>query len=245
MTGGLVSLPVLRATFRERALGGLSVAFVVLAALGNFAKSAQAGHGAAFADFPRFFIIALTLVLGAGLISDEIDSGHAQLVMLRPVTRAEWFGGRLAGAALVLLGGVAVAWLAGLLGLLRTGGPDLVWLLSLPAAWIEAAAWLAVLAMLSVVFRRSLNVGVLLLLAMAYVFLSFTLPLMLRKVELLARMKELASYLGPMTLGDIPASLNGPRRNFAPLFYDLLWLFGSWLAGVALLNKRELARRRG
>jgi ABC-type Na+ efflux pump permease subunit len=184
------------------------------------------------------------MVLGAGLISDELENGHAQLVLLRPITRAEWFGGRFAGAALVLLGAQVVAWLAGLGGLLRAGKPDAAWALSLPLAYVEALGWLAILAALSVVLRRSMNVGLLLFLALFYAFMTVTMPLVLGKPQWVQVLRDAGRYLGPMELRDILKGLSGPRREVWPLFYDLTWLFGAWLAGVLLLDRREVARRR-
>ena len=243
---GLVSLPVARTTFRERAMALMPIAFTGLTAMGAGSNTAQSGYGGdTFTGFARLFMIGLTMVLGAGLIADEIEGGHAQLVMLRPLTRAEWFGGRFAGAAATLLCGLAIAWLAGLIGFLKGGRPDLAWVLSLPLASIEALGWLAVLAALSVVLRRSQNVGMLLVLALTYFFATLTLPLVLGKVLWIDQMKSLGKYLGPTELADLLRGLSGARRSTAPLFYDLLWLFGAWLVGVVLLNRRELARRRG
>ena len=242
---GLVSLPVARATFRERALGLLPVAFTVLAALGAFSNIAQKGHGGStFEGFTRLFVMVLTMVLGAGLIADEVESGHAQLVMLRPITRAEWFGGRFVGAGLVLLASLAITWLAGLAGFARSGRPDVNWALSYWLMAIDALGWLAVLAALSVVLRRSQNIGLLIVVALGYFFASVTLPLVLGKVTLLEQMRAAGKYLGPMDLADLIKVPAGGSRDWAPLFYDLFWLFGAWLVGVVLFNQRELAKRR-
>jgi len=242
---GLVSLPVARATFRERAVGLLPIAFTALAALGAFSNIAQKGQGGStYEGFTRLFVMVLTMVLGAGLIADEVESGHAQLVMLRPVTRAEWFGGRFAGAGLVLLASLSISWLAGLLGFLRGGKPDLAWAASLPLMAVDALGWLAILAALSVILRRSQNIGLLIVIGLTYFFASVTLPLVMGKVGWLEKMRDAGRYLGPMDLADLIKGAPGARLDFAPLFYDLFWLFGAWLVGVLLFNQRELARRR-
>ena len=242
---GLVSLPVARATLRERAMALMPVAFTGLLSLAAASNTAQSGFGGdTFTGFGRLFVIGLTMVLGAGLIADEIEGGHAQLVMLRPLTRAEWFGGRFAGAAGALVGGLSIAWLAGLVGFLRSGKPDLAWALSLPLAAIEALGWLAILAALSTLLRRSQNVGLLLVSGLFYFFATLTLPLALGKVLWIEKMKNLGKYLGPMELADLLKGISGASRSWAPLPYDLLWLFGAWLVGVLLLNRRELARRK-
>lgn len=248
MSAGLVSMPVARATFRERAGSGLAVAMAALAALAAASSGAQmVWAGQIFSGFSRFFLIGVTMALGAGLIADEFDSGHAQLVLLRPITRAEWFGGRLSGAAAALLAACVLAWLAGLAGAVSKGGrPDPAWLAALPAIYVEALGWLAVLAALSVVLRRAMNVGAVLALALVFLFVQVTLPFVLGKPELARTIHDqVAPYLGPMSAEAIPVALRkGDRVKMAAAFYDLLWVFTCWLGGVLLLNRRELSRRR-
>jgi ABC-type transport system involved in multi-copper enzyme maturation permease subunit len=244
---GLYSLPIARATLRERAPGFLPAAFAILLALSAGSNGAQGGWGGqAFSGFARFFLIGLTMALGAGLISDELDSGHAQLVLLRPLTRAEWYGGRLVGAASAFSAAVVVAWLCAAGGALYRGGKlDLAWLVALPTTIVEGFAWLSVLAALSVFLRRWMNVGVLLLSVLVFFFFAFSVPLALGKPQLMEVMKTAAHYFGPQDSGALLSALrSGQRPDFAPLAYDLFWVFGCWLAGAVLLNGRDLARRR-
>jgi ABC-type transport system involved in multi-copper enzyme maturation permease subunit len=243
----LFSWPVARATLRERAPAFVPALLAVLLALAAYtnASSAQWG-GAAFTAFARLFLISLTIALGVGLIADELDSGHAQLVLLRPITRAQWFGGRLIGGVLALAAGVGVAWIAAGIAVLSRGGQlERGFLLALPATLLEGAAWLSVLAALSVVLRRWTNAAAVMLIALAYVFAMAVVPVLLRKPELVGAFKKAADYLGPQSLADLLKELHsGSRASWHVALYDLLWFFAPWLIGVLLLNGREIARRR-
>jgi len=243
---GLVSWPVARAAFRERSRSFIVGALAVLLAAAAFTNGMQSGWGGqAFAGFARMFYVVLTMVLGAGLIADELETGHAQLVLLRPLTRASWFGGRLAGAALVLLAALAAAWIACGIGVVaQRRAPDLAWIVTLPAAFVEAFGWLALLAALSVVLSRWTNVGLLLLLAMAWWFLRLVVPFALGDVKHVQTMGAIQAYLGPQDASAIVAAVRTRSRpDLGPLLYDLAWASACWLAGVLLLNRAELARR--
>src|SRR5205814_1947505 len=151
--GQLVSWPVARATLRERALAPLTLALTALLVLASYVNAAGGWSGKLFSGaFGSLFFLAVTTGLGAGLVSAELESGHAQLALLRPLTRAAWYGGRLWGAGLALLGAVVLGWLAaGAAALARGGGLDLGWAASLPLSFVWAFAWLSLLACLSVV----------------------------------------------------------------------------------------------
>ena len=245
--GGLFSLPVARATMRERGPVFLPAGLAVLMTLAGTSNAYGSGWaGETFSGFAGFFLIGLTMALGAGLISDEIDSGHAQLVLLRPLTRAEWFGGRLVGAGAVLAGAIFVTWLCGGLSVVATrrGGLDVAWAVTLPLTIIEGLAWLSTLAMMSVFLARWMNVGALLMLIMTFFFLMFTLPLAIGRPGLMDTLRSVNRFLGPQGMGELLRQVRkGTRPDLSPVFYDLLWMFGCWLAGALLLNRREIARR--
>lgn len=246
--GGMLSMPVARATLREKGRGFLSVgvgALFVLSAVSNAAQNRLADE--AFSGFAHLFLIVFTMSLGAGLIADEIESGHAQLVLLRPLTRAEWFGGRLAGATAVLWATILTAWLGGGIGALVKGGAlTLSWAVTLPLTLIEGLAWMAVLAALSVLFTKWMNVGFVILVTLVYFFASFSVPMVLGKPQLMDTMRTIGHYLGPQGLDDVMRTVRiGQRPLVASVFYDLVWVFGPWLLGALFLNRRELARRRG
>ncbi len=245
---GLASLPVLRATARERGPSFMPAALAVLLALsGALTAGGSQGAGDSVTNaFSSIFLVALTMALGAGLIADEIDSGHVQLVLLRPITRAEWYGGRFLGASLALTVAVAASWLAGALAvLLRHGRLDLSWALSLPLVVVQGVAWLSVLAALSVVLRRWMNVAALLLAFMVVGFGSLMLPLVLRRPELVQQCWAVVAYLHPQDATPILQAIRGHTRpDLSPFLFDLLWALGAWLVGVLLLNGREIAKRR-
>ena len=188
----------------------------------------------AFEGFGQALLILFTLLLGAGLLSDEIESGHAQLVLLRPLTRADWYGGRFAGAALVLLAGTALAFVASLASTIAHGNFAAGQLYALPVAFLWAAAWLSVITAVGAVARSWTNAGLVIVGGVGWAMVSGLAKLASPTYGELA--STVGKYLGPMQ--PLPLGL------WEPLAYDLLWLFGAWLAGVLLLNRRELARRR-
>src|SRR5205807_10241669 len=79
----VISWPVARAAAREKlrspAILVVGACFVAAGALGGRAGAV----GDTFGRFGIALLLVLTLALGAGLLSDELDSGHAQLVLLR------------------------------------------------------------------------------------------------------------------------------------------------------------------
>lgn len=257
---GLVSWPVAFAVAREKAKNGLLIALALVLCLtaGSFASGMSVGQEA-FTGFGQVFLLLFTMFLGAGLVDEELQSGHAQLVLLRPVTRAAWFGGRLAGAGMVLLAAVVLAWLAGTLGAFRAGaGLVPTRLLGVPFAFAWAFAWLALLATLSVLAKGWTNAGWLVIGALGW----FSLRLVVKLLDAVAGMaakgasegrlssaaSELLSkvqpYLGPQDpLDALKALAGGTPADLSPFCWDLLWAAAAWLLGCVLLNRRELARR--
>lgn len=227
----MISWPVARATFRER---GRSALTLVLAAMLALSALRSPPEQAFTGIFGPLLLILFTLLLGAGLLSDEIDSGHAQLVLLRPLTRAAWYGGRFAGAALVLLSGIALTFLTSAGGTALRGGFALSQVWVLPVVFVWSAAWLSVIVAVGAVLRSWTNAGAILLAGVGWAMLSAVVKF--ASPEASAAMAVVGKYLGPQQ----PL----PVGTFNPLAFDLLWLFGAWLAGVLLLNRRELARRR-
>ncbi len=226
----MISWPVARATFRERGRSGLALALAAMLAV----SSLRSPPGQAFQGFGQALLILFTLLLGAGLLADEIESGHAQLVLLRPLTRADWYGGRFAGAALVLLGGLVLAFACSAGWSLAHGNFSASELLVLPVAFLWSAAWLSVVVAVGAAARGWTNAGLVVVAGIGWAMLMGLTRL--ASPELGALMVTAGKYLGPQQ--PLPIS------QLEPIAYDLLWLFGAWLAGVLLLNRRELARRR-
>jgi ABC-type transport system involved in multi-copper enzyme maturation permease subunit len=203
------------------------------------------GHGAGaetFTNLGFLCLIALAFDLGAGILSEEIESGHAQLVLLRPITRAAWYGGRLWGACLAFAIFCTVAWLATFAAAVHRGdGFDPMRLLALLVALVWGWAWLSVLTCLGAFLSRWTNAGAVAAAMLLWIF-SMGLAAGLHS-EWLEHLQTVGKYLGPQ---DPLAVLDRtkPGRDFGPALYDLLWIFAPWLAGVAILNRRELARRR-
>jgi hypothetical protein len=184
----------------------------------------------------------LTLFLGAGLLADEVESGHAQLVLLRPLTRAQWVGGRLAGAALVIAAAALLATLAGAqVAMFRGGWSEVPQRLAvLPLTLLPACAWLATLAAVGAVARGWTNAGFVIAAFVGWKMVKFAGPLVLRRLDLQPLFDSIDHYLGPQELISVPAEASRLERAA----WDALWLFGAWTAAVHLFNQRELARRR-
>jgi len=239
----VISWPVARAAAREKlrspAIVAIGFCFVAAVALGGRAGAPRE----AFGGFGIPFLVVLTLALGAGLLAGELESGHAQLVLLRPITRAAWVGGRLAGAGIALAAVVAAAWLAAVGGAALRGGEalSLSAIAVLPLAVLWAFAWLSVLAAIGAVLPGWTNAAALVLAALAWATLRSTLPAALGHPEWAAWFAELSKYLGPQD----PLQLAwNPREGLGAGLYDLSWVFFAWLVAVLLFNRRELARRR-
>src|SRR5207237_8008976 len=172
----------------------VAACFVSAAALGGRAGA----PGDTFGGFGVAFLLVLTLALGAGLRSDELDSGHAQLVLLRPITRAAWLGGRLVGAGIALAAVTAGAWAAAAIASLGSGRAlPLSALAILPLAVLWGFAWLSVLTALGVMFPGLTNAGALVVVAIAWATLRGTLPAVLGRPDWAAAAAELGKYLGP------------------------------------------------
>jgi hypothetical protein len=240
----IVSWPVARATLKSRLRSAgpwiVGIIFVATAAL-PFAPDSSGAQ--AFNGVAAIWFVVLTFALGTALLSEEIESGHAQLVLLRPLTRAAWFGGRLAGACAALALFCVLAWVASLAAAEGRGyGFEVKRLAVLPLAILWGSAWLSVLACLGAFLPGWTNGG-----ALALAILAWTLSAGLVgaiRPQWAPALQTLTKLLGPQDpLGLLDSTRQ--RHDFGPALYDLVWLFGSWLAGVAIFNRRELARRRG
>ena len=201
--------------------------------------------------FVEMLLFGLTLALGLGLISEEQESGHLQLVLLRPVSRAAVFGGRTLGAAFLIGAGM------------RMGGGTFTWpgLLALPLALLWTFAWLSSLAALSVVVSGMPSVFFVLgagvcWLGLRVVEASATVYTQMRAkgqslpepgwfIQLGLTLKPLTPYFGPQDPSELIRQLEQHAHlDFGPLLFDLLWISAMWALGAFLLSRRELARRR-
>jgi hypothetical protein len=245
---GLVSWPIVRATFRERLtpLAGFWILVLVFLGLGRGATSpgAEAFSGGSYGWFAL-----LVLMLGAGLLSNEVESGHAQLVLLKPITRAQWVSGRFIGAAAVLCLGAALAWGGSVVAaVVRSGVGDPAFsirFLVLPLALLPALAWLAIATALSAVVRGFGNVAILVAAKFAWLLVRYPLPPLVPQLGLQPIVDALDPYIGPQDAlsltGDWAA---GNKLLVSVPLLDLFWLFAAWTLAVWLFNQRELARRR-
>lgn len=242
----LLSWPVARSLARQRARS------VPVAAVAGLWAAASFAGAALFAANPwqgsGFLLLLFAAALTEGLLSEEVLSGHAQLVLLRPLTRAAWFGGRLAGALLLSGAAVALVSLAALLGGLRLPGgpPPLLLALSLPFAWVDLSAWVSALAAISVVARGLRNIAALALAALAWFALrAAAFQLSAQAPWLGGAMDALAPWLHPHEARSIAFALrDGLRPDWGALAWNLCWIALWWAAGVGLLWRVELARRR-
>src|SRR5581483_7428116 len=219
----LFSWPIARQTARERGLAppalAITLVLVLLAAGGRPSPGTWSGGASAF------WLALLVLVLGAGLLSSEVESGHAQLVLLRPITRAAWVGGRLFGSALVVCLAGAIAWAVGLVAAGARGGFDgsPAWFTLLPIGLLPHLGWLATLAAISAVTRGWSNAALLVALRFGWFFGRNALPLALPRWNLGPWLLAADRYFGPQDAVD--------AEGIVPslLFWDVLWFLGAWL----------------
>jgi len=254
----LVSWPVALQCARDRLRSTPVLVFGSLLILGEL----FVGHMRSGADIfggysfsAHVFLLGLTLLLGSALISEELESGHAQLVLLRPLSRAAFFGGRLAGAGIALFIIMAVAWAVGCGAAWSAGRFSSDDLLALPVGFAWAFAWLAVLAAISVVARGASNTFWVLTTVVLWALAKFSLAganLIAEKNhkwEWITQLHRIGSavlpYVGPQDPTDLLEKMSQhAAADYGPLLYDLVWIAGAWLLGAFLLSKRELARRR-
>ncbi len=243
----LVSWPIARTTAFQRVrsapIAGIGCACVLLALGGG----ALQGGGEATSGLTWFWLHLFAAALSAGLVSEEIESGHAQLVLLRPLTRAAWFGGRLSGALLLALALVVLVDVAGAVGAqLGRGHAGALLLFSLPFAWVDLCAWLALLAALSVVVRGLRNVAAVLLFGLVWFAARMIALQAAPQSQQVARVFDaIQPWLHPHDSRGIARALADSRPpDWEPLLWNLLWIFAFWVVGVLLLNRTELARRR-
>ncbi|MBS2021828.1 MAG: ABC transporter permease [Deltaproteobacteria bacterium] len=254
----IVSWPVMLAAARERIKTPLLIGLVLvmlIIALGAAGPNADGSEG--FAAIAGFLLLIFTMMLGAGLIDEEFAAGHAQLVLLRPLTRAQWFGGRLAGAGSVLAAAMTLVWLSTTANAVSKGAHfDLARVLALPVAFVWAFAWLAVLAALSVVLKAWTNIAWLLFATILWWASKLAInginAVMVAKDKSTDHFSQtVVGFIGtiePYVCPQDPLQIihtlhNGGRPDWSPLAYDLVWLFGAWTVGCVLLNRRELSRR--
>ena len=239
----IVSWPVARATLRAKLRSpGPWIVGALFTITGAVQASSRGAGLEPFSGPATVWYIVLTFALGVAILSEEIESGHAQLVLLRPITRAAWYGGRLAGASLALAVLCVIAWLATLsVAVARGGGFDPMRLASLALALVWGCAWLSVLTCLGSFLPRWTNAGALALVTLAAMLLFGIVAL--ARPEWRGMVETTARFLGPQD-PMVFSEPNQPRRDLGPALYDLVWIFAPWVAGVAILDRRELARRK-
>jgi hypothetical protein len=239
----LVSWPVARATASSRLRSAFSwIVGALFAAAAAATASARSAGIETFTGPSALWFALLTFGLGAAILSEEMESGHAQLVLLRPLTRAAWYGGRFAGAWLSLAIFCVIAWAAAFCtALARGAGFDAMRFASLGLALLWGGAWLSVLTCLGAFLPRWTNAAALAASALAWFFLVSIAGVAHK--EWLPFLQTATKYLGPQDPLDL-ARPESAGRDFGPALYDLVWIFGPWLAGVLIVGRRELARRR-
>ena len=236
----LVSWPVARAGALEAAFSPvtllLAAVLVVLPFLGGGASSGAAW----FSGFSALWLFLLVLRLGGRVLSGEVESGHAQLVLLRPVTRAQWVGGRLAGVALVFCAVGAAAWATSfLLAILRGDASPLALRCALlPLGLLPHLGWLATLVALSGVLGGWTSAALLVAVRFGWFLLRGGLPALLPRWDLGPWLAAADGFFGPQD-----TFLAGSVR-WDGVAWDVLWALLAWLCAVLAFNRRELARRR-
>lgn len=244
----LVSWPIARMTMRDRALRPFPIlCFAIILFLG-FVHDPQDVPGAeAFSNLAAVWFFLLVLSVGAGLLSEEVDSGHAQLLLLRPISRAQWVSGRFAGGALVVVAGALVGWSVNLaVAAMRTAPFEgRTRLLVLPLEVLPAVGWLATLTALSAVVRGIGNAVLVVLVKGGWTLCHFFAPFVFPSLHLEPVMAAIDPYVGPQDLRAVATNAGGGPALISPVLWDLFWVFAAWAAAIWLFNRRELARRRG
>jgi hypothetical protein len=244
----LLSWPIARATVRDRAARPFPIlCFAVIFFLGWVRNRQDAPGAEAFSNLAAVWFFLLVLGVGVGLLSEEVDSGHAQLVLLRPITRAEWVSGRLAGASVIVCAGALVGWSANLAAAAVRAAPfeARTRLVVLPLALLPALGWLATLTALSAVVRGIGNAVLAVLVKGGWVICHFFAPFIFPKLHLEPVVAAIDPYVGPQDLLGLAPNAGGGPAAISPVFWDLFWFFAAWAVAIWLFNRRELARRRG
>ena len=123
----------------------------------------------------------------------------------------------------------------------RGGGLDPARLATLALALVWGCAWLSVLTFLGSFLPRWTNAGALGVVVVAGgILVGATAGLRPAWRPMLDAIVPLLGPQDPMVFFD-PTK---PRRDLGPALYDLVWIFVPWVAGVAILDRRELARRK-
>ena len=239
---------VAAATARQRMRAPATIiAAVVLFLLALTRGTAQGGTDI-FSGLSGLWFQLITLLLGAGLISEEVESGHAQLVLLRPLTRAQWVSGRFAGAAAVLCCAGTIAWVLAFVMAAVRGEPLhlMVRMAVLPLALVHALAWLAAFAIVGAVTPAWSNAAIVVAVYAAWKAARYLLPLALpHRPELATALQAMDPYFGPQDSLPLAAQLEtGERLIVTPALWNLFGMAAAWWGSVELFKRRELARRR-
>lgn len=232
----LVSWPVARAAAADAALSPVTLLLAALLVLLTFAGGGALAGG--WLSGPWLFLLALRL--GGRALSAEVESGHAQLVLLRPITRAQWVGGRLAGVALAFCAAGGAAWACAFVLAFLHGDPSPLGLrfAILPLALLPHLGWLSTLVALSAVLGGWTGAAALVAFRFGWFLLRGALPALLPRWDLAPWLAAADPFVGPQD-----AFVAGAVRWDA-VAWDVLWTLLAWLAAVLLFNRRELARRR-
>jgi ABC-type transport system involved in multi-copper enzyme maturation permease subunit len=236
----LVSWPVARAAAAEAALSPVTLLMAAVLVLLTFAGAGAAGADAWFTGLGGAWLSLLVLRLGGRALSGEVESGHAQLVLLRPITRAQWVGGRLAGVALVFSAAGGAAWASAFLLAFLRGDPSPLGLRSalLPLALLPHLGWLATLVALSGVLGGWTSAVTLVAIRLAWFVLRGGLPALLPRWDLAPWLLAADGFFGPQDVFVLGAV------RWDAMAWDVLWTLLAWLAAVLSFNRRELGRRR-
>lgn len=236
----LASWPVARAAAVEAAFSPMTLLIAAVLVALTFVGGGAASGAAWFSGFSALWLFLLVLRLGGRVVSGEVESGHAQLVLLRPITRAQWVGGRLAGVALVFCAAGAAAWATSfLLSILRGDASPLALRFALlPLGLLPDLGWLATLVALSSVLGGWTSAAVLVAVRFGWFLLRGGLPALFPRWDLAPWLAAADGFFGPQE-----TFVAGSVR-WDGVAWDVLWALLAWLCAVLAFNRRELARRR-
>jgi hypothetical protein len=243
----MISIPIARATARQRGLTAATAAVAAVLVLLALFRSGEEWGAEAFSGFSGLWFQLLTILLGAGLLAEEVESGHAQLVLLRPLTRAEWVSGRFSGAGFVLCVVGTAAWAAAFASALARGQTihPVGRMAVLPLELVHGLAWLAVFTAVGAVARGWTNVGLVVAAWVGWKLIKLALPQLLHRPDLATVFETIDQFYGPQDSIGIARQLDaGETLKPSPALWNLFGMAAAWLGTVELFNRRELARRR-
>lgn len=186
--------------------------------------------------------VLIAIILTAGIIGDEIESGHLQIIAVKPVARSVYLLGRAAGA---WFANVVVLGLAFAVAIAVPGGVSVrTAILACALEVLRGAGWIAATTALSVVVPRSWNAPAVAIGLVAWQILAMGMQAAFGPGAA-ARMDSASDLLTPPDFSILVSDLAARESAaWSDLSYGVFYAAAALLVGVLLLRRREIASRR-